>query len=144
MVGQAGIRHEGSRDNTSCVSVPGVPEILGNPALRGGIPLTGFKEICYALVGIEPSPVAVCGGWRLRLIGRDLETGGKIEIGGATFKVEDGEDERDAVPTPCRQARNGWIQICGPMENNLMLMNWRMDVNRLDCAKASILWRSLP
>jgi hypothetical protein len=41
---------------------------------------------------IEP-PAAVGGGWRLRLIGRDLETDGEIELGGGVFPIEPGEDE---------------------------------------------------
>jgi len=44
---------------------------------------------------IEPRPAAVGGGWRLRLIGHDLETGDEIELGGGVFPVEPG-DERDA------------------------------------------------
>ena len=60
---------------------------------------------------IEPRPAAVGGGWRLRLIGRDLETGGEIELGGASF-LEPGEDEGDAyVDAHAKPAKKGWMRI---------------------------------
>jgi hypothetical protein len=61
---------------------------------------------------IEPRPVAVGGGWRLRLIGRDLETGGEVDLGGGFFPVEDGEDERDAY-ADAMQAGQEWLDEGG-------------------------------
>ena len=60
---------------------------------------------------IEPRPAAVGGGWRLRLIGRDLETGDEIELGGGVFPVEPGEDERDAYADAMQPAKNDWMRI---------------------------------
>jgi hypothetical protein len=57
---------------------------------------------------IEPRPVAVGGGWRLRLIGRDLETGVEIELGGGVFPVEPGEDERGAY-ADAMQTGQEWL-----------------------------------
>ena len=57
---------------------------------------------------IEPRPAAVGGGWRLRLIGRDLETGDEIELGGGVFPVEPGEDERDAY-ADAMQTGQEWL-----------------------------------
>jgi hypothetical protein len=57
---------------------------------------------------IEPRPAAVGGGWRLRLIGRDLETGVEIELGGGVFPVEPGEDERDAY-ADAMQTGQEWL-----------------------------------
>ena len=58
------------------------------------------------------SPAAVGGGWRLRLIGCDLETGGEIELGCGVFSVEPGEDERDAY-TDAIQTCQEWLDEDG-------------------------------
>lgn len=58
---------------------------------------------------IEPRPRAVGGGWRLRLYGKDLETGQEIEMGGAAFPVEDDQDEQDAYEEAMRTGFE-WLQ----------------------------------
>ena len=60
---------------------------------------------------IEPRPAAVGGGWRLRLIGRDLETGGEIELGGGVFPVDPAKTKGTPTPTPCKPAKNGWMMM---------------------------------
>jgi len=60
---------------------------------------------------IEPRPAAVGGGWRLRLIGRDLETGGEVELGGGVFPVEPGETKGTPTLTPCKPVKNGWMIV---------------------------------
>ena len=55
---------------------------------------------------IEPRPAAVGGGWRLRLIGRDLETGGEIELG--SFQSNPAKDERDAY-ADAMQTGKEWL-----------------------------------
>lgn len=59
---------------------------------------------------IEPRPAALGGGWRLRLIGRDLETGMETEMGGGVFPVEDGQDTRDAY-ADAMQTGQEWLDI---------------------------------
>ncbi len=59
---------------------------------------------------IEPRPAALGGGWRLRLIGRDLETGAEAELGGGVFPVEDGEDNRDAY-VDAMQTGQEWLAV---------------------------------
>ncbi len=41
-------------------------------------------------------------------LGRDLETGGEIELGGVVFPVEPGEDERDAY-ADAMQTGQEWL-----------------------------------
>jgi hypothetical protein len=45
---------------------------------------------------IDPRPAEVGGGWQLRLIGRDEETGEEIDMGGGAVPAVDGEDDKDA------------------------------------------------
>ncbi|MGC9292979.1 MAG: hypothetical protein ACP5EP_09710 [Acidobacteriaceae bacterium] len=45
---------------------------------------------------IEPRPAALGGGWRLHLIGQDMETGEESEMDGGDVPVEVGEDGKSA------------------------------------------------
>jgi len=59
---------------------------------------------------IVPRPTALGGGWNLRLIGRDLETGQESEMGGGVFPIQDGEDARDAYQD-AYGAGLDWLQV---------------------------------
>jgi len=58
---------------------------------------------------IEPRPNAVGGGWRLRLFGKDLETGQDVEMGGGVFPVEEGQDDKDAYAEAMLTGQE-WVQ----------------------------------
>ncbi len=58
---------------------------------------------------IEPQPLPIGGGWRIRFFGRDLETGQEIEMGGGVFPVEDGQDENDSY-ADAMQTGQEWLQ----------------------------------
>jgi hypothetical protein len=45
---------------------------------------------------IDPRPAEIGGGWQLRLIGRDEETGEGIDMGGGVVPAVAGEDDKDA------------------------------------------------
>ncbi|HUD73738.1 MAG TPA: hypothetical protein VMQ76_01600 [Terracidiphilus sp.] len=45
---------------------------------------------------IDPRPAEVGGGWQLRLIGRDEETGEEIDMGGGSVPAVEGEEDKDA------------------------------------------------
>jgi hypothetical protein len=68
---------------------------------------------------IEPRPAAVGSGWRLRLIGRDVETGAEIDLGGGVFPVEVGEDDRDAY-TDAMQTGQEWLELDVPTSKETM------------------------
>lgn len=57
---------------------------------------------------IEPRPAALGGGWRLHLIGHDLETGEEVEMGGGAFPVEIDEDDR-AVYADAAEIGEEWL-----------------------------------
>lgn len=71
--------------------------------------ITNANEIRSDRYEIEPRPHAVGGGWRLRLYGRDLETGQEIEMGGGAFPVEDYQDDQDAYEEAMRTGFD-WVQ----------------------------------
>jgi len=52
-----------------------------------------MKRVRYE---IDPRPEVLGGGWRLRLIGLNEESGREEEYGGGVFPVEPGVDEKDA------------------------------------------------
>ena len=58
---------------------------------------------------IEPRPTAVGGGWRLRLFGKDLETGQEIEMGGGVFPGGEGHDDKDAYAEAMLTGQE-WLQ----------------------------------
>jgi hypothetical protein len=45
---------------------------------------------------IDPRPAALGGGWQLRLIARDEETGEEVHMGGGVISAAEGEDNKDA------------------------------------------------
>jgi hypothetical protein len=45
---------------------------------------------------INPRPAEVGGGWQVRLIGRDEETGEEMDMGGGVVPAVEGEDDKDA------------------------------------------------
>jgi hypothetical protein len=67
---------------------------------------------------IEPRPAGVGGGWRLRLIGQNLEIGAEVELGGGVFPVKPGENEKDAYADAGKPARNGWMKILQNRNNS--------------------------
>jgi hypothetical protein len=48
------------------------------------------------------------GGWRLRLNGRDLETGVRVA---ASFQSNPVKTKETSPLTPCKPAKNGWMRI---------------------------------
>ena len=59
---------------------------------------------------IEPRPVALGGGWRLHLFGRDLETGEEIEVGGCVFPVDNREADKAAYADAMRFGED-WLRL---------------------------------
>jgi hypothetical protein len=57
---------------------------------------------------IQPRPAELGGGYRLRLLAGDQETGDFIEMGGGVFPIEEGVDEKDAQ-AEARQTGEDWI-----------------------------------
>jgi len=56
---------------------------------------------------IVPRPASLGGGWNLRLIGRDLETGQESEMGGVVLPIQDGEDAKMPIKKPTTRALIG-------------------------------------
>ncbi len=71
--------------------------------------ITNANEMRSDRYEIEPRPLPMGGGWRIRFFGRDLETGQEIEMGGGVFPVEDGQDEKDAY-ADAMQTGKEWLQ----------------------------------
>ncbi len=58
---------------------------------------------------IEPRPLPVGGGWRIRFFGRDLETGQEIKTGGGVIPLQDGQDTEDAYADAIQTGQE-WLQ----------------------------------
>ena len=59
---------------------------------------------------IEPRPVALGGGWRLHLFGRDLETGEEVEMGWGVFPVDPSEADKAAYADAMRVGED-WLRL---------------------------------
>lgn len=58
---------------------------------------------------IEPRPVMLGGGWRLRLFERDPETGEEFEMGGGVFPVDASEADKAAYAEALRVGED-WLR----------------------------------
>ena len=59
---------------------------------------------------IDPRPAALGGGWQLRPIARDEETGEEIHMGGGAIPAAEGEDDKDAYAELLEMA-DDWLAV---------------------------------
>ena len=59
---------------------------------------------------IDPRPPALGGGWQLRLVGRDEETGEEIDMGGGAIPAADREDDKDAY-AELLEVGDNWLAV---------------------------------
>ncbi len=70
--------------------------------------ITNVNEMRSDRYEIEPRPLPVGGGWRIRFFGKDLETGQEIEMEAASFRLRTAWTRKTLTPRPSRPARNGY------------------------------------
>lgn len=59
---------------------------------------------------INPRPAQIGGGWQLRLIGRDEETGEEIDMGGGVVPAIVDEDDRDGY-AELMEVGQDWLAV---------------------------------
>jgi hypothetical protein len=59
---------------------------------------------------INPRPLNVGGGYQLHLIGRDLETGEEVFLGGAVFPVDAPEEDAEVLGD-AMETGEGWVVL---------------------------------